>query len=224
MLSLFKSSGLLDDQQHAVEGAVVLHADRSQAVLLRWEECERSFVISGHESVDSASGSEIPEAGFYWRGIGYLDDSWMIYGAVTIEDGLYPWARVYHLYGNCKPCSNPCHENCDGCIFADMSCKITPTGTITETNLSFRKHFGGDCVGLLFEKFVHSAEWKNFSTLLRSLQQRPKVQIVNLPVAKCRGEMQQWQIHPLKNHRGTIDQFHMIGRAIKTKVGYSQPS
>lgn len=85
------------DAELALRACVVLHASPLQLVLLKYSRPFGVWYVCGFKSVGSAPDGRVPEAYYYWRNIGYMEEPSFNYALLQRSPSRSPepWARLY---------------------------------------------------------------------------------------------------------------------------------
>lgn len=121
-MNLTGTQGSYIDRQMAKKGEkIVLNCSKNEIKVLEYSKCHKCWYIVGYESVEASSGKEIPEADYYWHGIGYINQSINSYAIIEEEDTDVKWDEIYSFVG--------CQKNfeCQFCIDKQgLILKFTP--------------------------------------------------------------------------------------------------
>lgn len=145
------------DQIISKNGAeIVIFANSNEICLLTYYPPDNCWYITGHQSVQSATGKVVPEANFYWRGVGYLNEALSSYGLLTEDDPISAWNDIYSdLKGG------TCEESIEDSekIPATQSWfRMDKSGHIIKWNESFAALLGVDdsrIYGHVWTDFIH---------------------------------------------------------------------
>lgn len=172
MDTLFASEGLLEDQDHSLNGTVVLRSNATQAILLRHYCLGKFFTVTGHQSVAAAHGRVWADADFYWRNIGYIEEPLMTYAVCVDGDDLVKWMNIYRDYRcQCDACFN--------CIYTKyMIVKLDKSGVIVVANNTCCLALGmklTEMVGEHITNYVVPQEKNSFGQHIKNLFKKAKM-------------------------------------------------
>ncbi len=94
--SLVKSLDPAQDQVISQSGAnIVLFRDENEIRLLSYYEPDECWYVTSHQSVEFGAGREVPDADFYYRGVGYLAEAWVSLCQLEQSNSLRDWHKAY---------------------------------------------------------------------------------------------------------------------------------
>jgi len=85
------------DAELALHACVVLYATKRQLVLLKYSKPFGCWYVCGFRAVGIAPDHRVPEAYYYWRNIGYMEEPNIEYITLSSAPPCSPdrWARLY---------------------------------------------------------------------------------------------------------------------------------
>ncbi len=93
------------DAELATYADVMLRADASAIVVLRYSPGFRAWYVCGCPSVNAAEGTAIPDADMYWRGTGYVADAAQAFALFESKPvrSSRAWNALYNRIATSRP-------------------------------------------------------------------------------------------------------------------------